>query len=81
MLPVIRVQSDKYRTGIITIVPVRTATVNLEKYRKILKRLVICQLSSLCKCYKLEKVNFLTYNDNNNNSVLNQSCKSQAFFK
>jgi len=30
-----RVQSDKYRTGKITIiVPVRTATVNLEKYRK-----------------------------------------------
>jgi len=28
----IRVRSDKYRTGIITIVPVRTATVNL-KYR------------------------------------------------
>jgi len=28
----IRVRSDKYRTGIITIVPVRTATVKKKKY-------------------------------------------------
>jgi len=30
----IRVRSDKDRTGTITIVPVRTGTVILEKYRK-----------------------------------------------
>jgi len=33
-IPTTRVRSYKYRTSIITIVPVRTATVNLEKYRK-----------------------------------------------
>jgi len=31
---IFRVQSDKYRTGIITIVPVRTASVKIEKYLK-----------------------------------------------
>jgi len=30
---VTRVRSDKYRPGIITIVPVRTASVKIEKYR------------------------------------------------
>jgi len=29
---IFRVRSDKYRTGIITIVPVRTASVKIEKY-------------------------------------------------
>jgi len=30
--------------------------------------------------YKLRKVNFLTYNDNNNNnSILNNSCEFQTF--
>jgi len=43
----IRVRSDKYRTGIIKIVPVRTASVKIEKYQ-ILRRPVIFQISILC---------------------------------
>jgi len=33
--------------------------------------------------YKLEKVNFITYNDNNNNnnSMVNNNCESQTIFK
>jgi len=33
LVPRTRVQSDKYPTGIITIVPIRTAMVKIEKYR------------------------------------------------
>jgi len=74
-----RVWSDKYRTGIITIVPVRTATVNFEKSR-ILKKTGNFQTKHFVY-YKLEKVNFLTYNENNNNnSIVNNSCQSQTFF-
>jgi len=31
--------------------------------------------------YKLKKVNFITYNDNNNNSIINKSYESQTFLK
>jgi len=79
-LNVARIRSDKYRTGIIIIVPVRTATVNLEKYQKFWKRPVIFPTKHFVH-YTLKKVIFSTYNDNNNNnSMVNNSCESQTIF-
>jgi len=52
-----RVWSDKYRTGIITIVPVRTETVNLER-PKILKKTGYFPTKHFVH-NKLEKINFL----------------------
>jgi len=74
-----RVRIDKYRSGIITIVPVRTG--KLQKIPETLKKTGNIPTKHFVQ-YKLEKVNFLTYNNTNNNinSMVNNSGESQTFF-